>query len=469
MNCVVFLGLVTLVLQPSLASNQTMPRLVVNPGSPAAWEIELKPGTNQLGRGEANDFTIPDGSVSGSHCQLVLENGRVLIRDLGSTNGTHVNRARVFEAVVQPGQTIHLGSVEMLLQPDGEVPAAVAAAVPPPSPVRVQISRPRVAAAEPAQTGEPPPLPVAPPTAPPMHAPLVSDGPSVCKFHPKTPARFRCHKCNRYFCDLCVNSLAGRKVCRSCGVEVTALQVSAPQVTRERGFFLKLPGAFIYPFRGFGVVVLILATLAAAGLKFMNWGLLGIFAQIFFYGFLFLFLQNIIHTTTQDEKEGLGFPNTGDLLGAAFSLAATMAVSFGVPIGLEVAKVFFEVDVPIWAIIGSALLGCFYFPMAFLAVAMKDSVVAANPLVVFPAIMRIPLQYLVTSILLVGIYGFRLLGDSLANMFGVISFTTRDMGLLEKALAFQAGWAFVSFYLLSVNMRILGLLYNANKEKFGWY
>src|SRR2546426_258307 len=93
-----------------------MARLLINPGSPAAWEIQLRPGVNLLGRGFANDFKIEDPSVSGSHCQIIVDQATVLIRDLGSTNGTFVNRAPIKEAVLQPGQSIHLGAVEMIFQ-----------------------------------------------------------------------------------------------------------------------------------------------------------------------------------------------------------------------------------------------------------------------------------------------------------------------------------------------------------------
>src|SRR2546427_1872847 len=93
-----------------------MARLVINPGSPTAWEIQLRPGINLLGRGFANDFKMEDPSVSGSHCQIVVDQGNVLIRDLSSTNGTYVNRAPIKEAVLQPGQSIHLGAVEMIFQ-----------------------------------------------------------------------------------------------------------------------------------------------------------------------------------------------------------------------------------------------------------------------------------------------------------------------------------------------------------------
>src|SRR5712671_2633565 len=100
-----------------------MPRLLINPGSPTAWEVHLKPGTNLLGRGFANDFKIENPSVSSSHCQIVLEAGRAVIKDLGSTNGTFVNRSPISEATLQPGQTIHLGGVEILFHGDS-VPLA---------------------------------------------------------------------------------------------------------------------------------------------------------------------------------------------------------------------------------------------------------------------------------------------------------------------------------------------------------
>src|SRR5262245_21359071 len=100
-----------------------MPRLVINPNTTSAWEVQLKSGANLLGRGFANDFKIENPSVSSSHCEIVLDGARAVIKDLGSTNGTFVNRAPVKEAVLQPGQTIHLGGVEILFQGDS-VPLA---------------------------------------------------------------------------------------------------------------------------------------------------------------------------------------------------------------------------------------------------------------------------------------------------------------------------------------------------------
>ena len=55
-----------------------MPRLLVNPGSSQQWEISLKPGTNTLGRSPACDAQIEHGSISGTHCQIVV-NGETVI------------------------------------------------------------------------------------------------------------------------------------------------------------------------------------------------------------------------------------------------------------------------------------------------------------------------------------------------------------------------------------------------------
>src|SRR5437667_12778308 len=106
-----------------------MPRLVINPGSPGEREIQLRPGTNSLGRGFANDFKIEEPSVSTAHCQILVDNERVIVKDLGSTNGTFVNRAPVKEAALQAGHILHLGGVEMLFDPaEAQTATAVVAA-----------------------------------------------------------------------------------------------------------------------------------------------------------------------------------------------------------------------------------------------------------------------------------------------------------------------------------------------------
>jgi hypothetical protein len=100
-------------------------RLLVNPGTPQAWAIELKPGVNRIGRGTDNNFTINHGSVSTQHCEFTVTDDGVLLKDLGSTNGTFVERVPVTQLKLQHGQQVQLGAVNMVLE-------SIAATVPAP-------------------------------------------------------------------------------------------------------------------------------------------------------------------------------------------------------------------------------------------------------------------------------------------------------------------------------------------------
>ena len=72
--------------------------------------IELRP-TNSLGRHPNNTIQLLDKIVSKEHCILEQRDGRFVLRDLGSLNGTYVNGERVRdETVLNHGDDIALGS-----------------------------------------------------------------------------------------------------------------------------------------------------------------------------------------------------------------------------------------------------------------------------------------------------------------------------------------------------------------------
>jgi hypothetical protein len=185
-------------------------------------------------------------------------------------------------------------------------------------------------------------------------------------------------------------------------------------------------------------------------------------------GYLYSFMQNIIHATAAEEAEMPELPGFDGVFAACFRLIAVVLLCYGPPIAMEVANSF-GASVPESAIIATKILGCLYFPMAFLAVAMKDNVMAANPLVVIPAILKVPVEYLVAAILLTLIFGLRLLGDEYADQMGRVTLRTRRMDRLFMSFGVRALWSFASVYLLTVTMRILGLLYVTKKHRFGWF
>ena len=70
-----------------------------------------------IGRVEDNGFQIPEGSVSGRHCEVRLQEGKVYVKDLGSTNGTFIGGKKVnSEALLRPGKILRLGQVEIRLE-----------------------------------------------------------------------------------------------------------------------------------------------------------------------------------------------------------------------------------------------------------------------------------------------------------------------------------------------------------------
>jgi transcriptional regulator with GAF, ATPase, and Fis domain len=71
----------------------------------------------RVGKAQDNDLVLSDDTVSRHHCELTRANDGVHVRDLGSTNGTRVQGARVSEAIVQPGTVLKVGEVEIALRP----------------------------------------------------------------------------------------------------------------------------------------------------------------------------------------------------------------------------------------------------------------------------------------------------------------------------------------------------------------
>jgi uncharacterized protein (DUF1684 family) len=70
---------------------------------------ELVGARLEIGRSSACQIVLGDDTVSRRHAELRYEDGRWLLRDLGSSNGTYVNGRFVTEAEVRRGDVIHLG------------------------------------------------------------------------------------------------------------------------------------------------------------------------------------------------------------------------------------------------------------------------------------------------------------------------------------------------------------------------
>ncbi|MBY0308927.1 MAG: FHA domain-containing protein [Phycisphaerales bacterium] len=72
-----------------------------------------------VGRDEAARLRIPLPSVSRKHCELKIEDDELVVKDLGSANGTYVNGARVKERELSPGDLLTVGGVVFVIRIDG--------------------------------------------------------------------------------------------------------------------------------------------------------------------------------------------------------------------------------------------------------------------------------------------------------------------------------------------------------------
>ena len=83
-------------------------------------EFPLEPGKTIIGRREECDLRIPLPEVSRQHAMIIVADGTVTVRDLGSANGTYVNNKRIDEEDLSPGDHIVIGPVVFTVRIDGE-------------------------------------------------------------------------------------------------------------------------------------------------------------------------------------------------------------------------------------------------------------------------------------------------------------------------------------------------------------
>jgi hypothetical protein len=96
-------------------------------GDQAGTVFELRGDRAKLGRKPDNDLVLRDEKCSGHHAELVLEDGRHVLRDLKSTNGTMIDDRRITEIALTAGDIFQVGRVRIAFRRAGEALAAGAA------------------------------------------------------------------------------------------------------------------------------------------------------------------------------------------------------------------------------------------------------------------------------------------------------------------------------------------------------
>jgi DNA-binding NtrC family response regulator len=92
-------------------------RLVVASGPDRGRSLLLAPGTHRVGKSRSCELVLADGAVSGQHLALEVSDAGVVVRDLGSTNGSWFGGARFTLLEVDRAATLTIGKTELRIEP----------------------------------------------------------------------------------------------------------------------------------------------------------------------------------------------------------------------------------------------------------------------------------------------------------------------------------------------------------------
>lgn len=92
-------------------------KLVVTQGPIAGTSLDLTGAPITMGRGNEATLTLSDDYASGQHARLFAQGGQWFVEDLGSTNGTYLDRAKVTRPEPVPvGVPIRIGKTVIELR-----------------------------------------------------------------------------------------------------------------------------------------------------------------------------------------------------------------------------------------------------------------------------------------------------------------------------------------------------------------
>ncbi|RMG21155.1 MAG: FHA domain-containing protein, partial [Deltaproteobacteria bacterium] len=101
-------------------------RLIVEVGKEVGKVVELRDGQLVIGRNREADLMLLDIQVSRRHAELVVDTNGVLLRDLGSGNGTQVNGEDVQETRLVHGDRVQVGDHVLRFEEEGTIAKTLA-------------------------------------------------------------------------------------------------------------------------------------------------------------------------------------------------------------------------------------------------------------------------------------------------------------------------------------------------------
>jgi pSer/pThr/pTyr-binding forkhead associated (FHA) protein len=88
--------------------------LVLRGGEGEGDHFVLSSAITTIGRHADSDIALDDITVSRRHCEVLIDGGRFVVRDVGSLNGTYVNQKRVDEIELSQGDELQIGKFHLV-------------------------------------------------------------------------------------------------------------------------------------------------------------------------------------------------------------------------------------------------------------------------------------------------------------------------------------------------------------------
>ena len=91
--------------------------LLMQRGPSSGARFLLDADRTTAGRSPDADIFLDDVTVSRKHVEFLREGSGFVVRDVGSLNGTYVNRERIEQTTLRPGDEVQIGKFRMTFHP----------------------------------------------------------------------------------------------------------------------------------------------------------------------------------------------------------------------------------------------------------------------------------------------------------------------------------------------------------------
>ncbi len=226
----------------------------------------------------------------------------------------------------------------------------------------------------------------------------------------------------------------------------------------EKPFFRHLPDVIKYPLSGGGLFMLgVGAVFVTVLLFFSSYAfLVGVIGYVFVGGYLASYLMKIVSHTADGEIDLPDWPDISDwwddIISPMFEMILVTLTSY-LPLVAYIVYGVSTRDLSPVAALALLIIGTLYEPMALISMSIHRSARALNPVLLTPAILKVPKDYLIACSVLFLIF--------------VLKWLFRYYVQIPLLGPFIDN--FIMLYLLVVEMRILGLIYYTNRTKLGWF